>query len=197
MLSRQEEECQRIANNNSNNSTRFTPLNNDHVHFQHRNIAESPINSVVQDNGMIYGSPRNGHDDLPPAPPPPNPTRGELYASNHSFDSEASSNSSRNETFKTKTHKKPWEPSCLQKKKTSSNNNYEPQQPYAPSTLTRDVPYNANVVNDVHVGFSTLDYGERLKPQPWAAHSEKNSNTDFQHATRRVLRNEGNLFRIA
>ncbi|XP_058790907.1 uncharacterized protein LOC131664065 isoform X2 [Phymastichus coffea] len=191
MLSRQEEECQRTANNNANNSTRFTPLHNDHVHFQHRNIAESSINHVIQNNGMIYGSPRNGDDDLPPAPPPPNPTRGELYASNHSFDSEASSSSSRNETAKPKTHKKPWEPSCLQKKKTSDNDNPDVQQPYGQTTPSVDLTYNVEIGNDLHTGFSTLDYGERLKPQPWTRHTESNANAEFQHATRRILRNEG------
>ncbi|OXU26706.1 hypothetical protein TSAR_000117 [Trichomalopsis sarcophagae] len=197
MLSRQEEECQRTANNSTNNTARFTPLNNDHVHFQHRNIADGgPVSSMVQStNGMIYGSPRNGDDALPPAPPPPNPPmRGDLYSSNHSFDSEtSSSNSGRNETVKSKTHKKSWEPSCLQKKKPSTNNNYEGHRPYSPSVANREFTHNqANVVNDNQIGFSTLDYGDRLKPQPWARTVDtSNGNVDFQHTTRRILRNDG------
>ena len=122
MLARQEEECQRMVNNNANNNAaRFNPLNNDHVQFQHRNLIDSnTINNIVQNNGMIYGSPRNNDDMLPPAPPPPNVMRSEHYSSNHSFDDTNSNNSTKN-----KSQKKTWEPNCLQKKKQSSNLNYE------------------------------------------------------------------------
>ena len=196
MQARQGEECQR--NNNFNNvDTRFTPLNNDHVHFQHRNIADnSSISNMVPNNGMIYGSPRNGEDELPPPPPPPNAPRSDIYSSNHSFDSEASSTSSRNEGAKTKLHKKSsWEPSCLQKKNPSSNNNYEGHQSYSPSLPSREpqVLHNqTNTPTENQIGFSTLDYGERLKPQPWPRAMEiNNASMEFQHATRRILRNDG------
>ncbi|KAJ8673001.1 hypothetical protein QAD02_004262 [Eretmocerus hayati] len=186
MLARQEEECR-------NNNTRFTPLNNDHVHIQHRNIADGSLSSIVQNNGMIYGSPRNGDDALPPTPPPPNPPRSEHPTSNHSFDgSEAGSYSSRCDSIKSKSSKKSWEPSCLQKKKPLANNNYESGQSYSPVVPARDPPLDqSSVTNDNPVAFSTLDYGERLKPQPWARSTECNANFDYRPNTRRILRNEG------
>lgn len=185
MLSRQEEECQR--NNNFINSTHFTPLNNDHVHFQHQNIADS--SSIVQNNGMIYGSPRNVDDSTTTVPPPPR--RNDVYSLNSSFDGEVSSIGSRNNSIISKFGKKSQEPSCLQTNNSSKNNNYESQQKHSISLIHGEPSYNQGCgVTDNQMNFSTLDYGERLKPQPWVKTLECGvTNTEFN---RRVLRNEGN-----
>ncbi|XP_023248126.1 uncharacterized protein LOC106642128 isoform X3 [Copidosoma floridanum] len=200
MLARQEE-CQNSSSNNYNNNSnpaRFTPLNNDHVHVQHRNITES-LSNMVQTNGMIYGSPRNEENlmALPTEQAPPTPTRSELIAaSNRSFDSSESGSSSRTtDSIKSKSHKKSWEPNYLQKNKLSTNNNYEDCQAYSPTATRRDFTINqSNAVPDNHIGYLTVDYGERLKPQSrYRTVDSYNANADFSQASRRAVRNDADL----
>ena len=199
MLARQAEECQRQTTDNpsvpTSPSRSFTPLNNDHVQVQHTNVTDSA--NVMQNNGMIYGSPRNGEEKWSvPLSPAITPIQSRIESSNRSFDSEASSTSSRSETNKPKNSNKSWETNSVQTK-TMMSNNYEVHQQLSIQNQNQEPKIHhrqqSSIGNDGEIGFSTLDYGERLKPQPNWSRSVESTNTEaeFQRAPRRVLWNDG------
>ncbi|KAL7295304.1 hypothetical protein TKK_0011338 [Trichogramma kaykai] len=198
MLARQEEECQRVANNiNSNNSSEpnhFTPLNNDHVHFQHRNIANSA--NVVQNNGMIYGSPRNVINGMPSVP---TSSTIEHHSSNRSFDSESRNNSHRaNEVIGPRTSRQSNELNSSQPGRPNDKDLQQQKLLQNRTNQEQDVQHRqaqqSNAINGNEINFSTLDYGERLKPQAWLRAPDSNSvDPNFQHDPRKVFRNKAHM----
>jgi hypothetical protein len=195
MLSRKDDEYIHTINNNNDNTARCTPMNNDHAHVQNQNvITDSSVHCIVQNNGMIYGSPKNGDDVLPQSAVPTNLSYIETCFSSHNFDSEGRSTlSGRNKSMKTESHKKSSKFYNLQIKK-STNNYCEKHQPCL-QILDNNMHDHISAGNDNQIRFSTLDYGERLKPQPWPRDTaSNNSDKDMQYTLQRILKNDSKIF---
>lgn len=162
MLARQEEEFQRT----NIGSTHFTPLNNDHVQIQNAYIDSLEAQSrLSNNNGMIYGSPKNVEDLLSSS------HRHHSPMQNSSTDTGEVSPFRHGSREKIKLHKKPWDSNCFHSKK-MPNSSFDGQQ-----THFQNSPIGRDDSRDLS--------RKRLDPS--------NLSADFQRSDRKLIRNEGNF----